>query len=191
MRYFVHCDISFPISIIKKKLSCLDKKLSEDEQESIEYFDSVTIAYGFTYGKLQKSLNNLNIVIYRRSFSEVPTVLNFCNAVILFYNFIEYNNGMYSIIDTCIKHNIPLYIFSQHISGCLYVKNTEWNIIKNFSSHISQLPKIYYKFNDMNIYDYEFYKKPTLLSYKGCVDLIKESYQEIESIKNDKRAVLI
>lgn len=180
MRYFVHCDNSYrKQNVIKSKLEFLDTEFDEENPTNLNV---VTFFYGYTYCKINGALSNMNVRLQRRSPCDINHYLSFIDCVILFHNFLEYNNGMQSIIDVCLENKIPLVIYSEHIKkGFLSNAGGELSITREFPS-IKKLN------NSIKIenFNYEPYKFIPSMTLKEVVNLTRESYKEIESQRQEK-----
>jgi hypothetical protein len=109
MRVFVHCDNTFrDIDLITEKL----KFLSTDDEEPI---NTISFMYGLNYKKLNNGLSNLNVTLIRRS--NIDDCFAFADAIFLFHNFIEYNNGMTSLIKNSLLESLPVIIYADHNAG--------------------------------------------------------------------------
>lgn len=180
MRYFIHCDNSFrKQQLIASKLSFLDADIEEDPRK----LNTVTFFYGYTYSKINYAFSKMNIRLNRRNPEEVSNCLTFCDCVILFHNFVEYSNGMQSIIDTCLKNDIPLVIFSDHVKkGFLSNSTGELAITQEF-------PKITKNEKIINVQNFNFhpYKYIPNMSFKRVVELTRLNYTELNEEKAEKR----
>ena len=180
MRYFIHCDNSFrKQKLIESKLSFLDTDLEEDPRK----LNTVTFFYGYTYSKINYAFSKMNIRLNRRNPEEVSNCLTFCDCVILFHNFIEYSNGMQSIIDTCFKNDIPLVIFSDHVKkGFLSNSTGELAITQEFPKIIKNDKII--KVQNFNFHPYRYIPN---MSFKQVVELTRRNYAELNEEKAGKR----
>jgi len=181
MRYFIHCDNSFrKQQLIASKLSFLDTDIEEEDPRKL---NTVTFFYGYTYSKINYAFSKMNIRLNRRNPEEVSNCLTFCDCVILFHNFIEYSNGMQSIIDTCLKENIPLVIFSDHVKkGFLSNSTGELAITQEFPKIIKNDKII--KVQNFNFHPYRYIPN---MSFKQVVELTRRNYAELNEEKADKR----
>ena len=180
MRYFIHCDNSFrKQKLIESKLSFLDTDIEEEDPRKL---NTVTFFYGYTYSKINYAFSKMNIRLNRRNPEEVSNCLTLCDCVILFHNFIEYSNGMQSIIDTCLKNDIPLVIFSDHVKGFLSNSTGELAITQEF-------PKIIKNDKIINVQNFNFhpYKYIPNISFKQVVELTRRNYAELNEEKSEKR----
>ena len=181
MRYFIHCDNSFrKQQLIASKLSFLDTDIEEEDPRKL---NTVTFFYGYTYSKINYAFSKMNIRLNRRKPEEVSNCLTFCDCVILFHNFIEYSNGMQSIIDTCLKNDIPLVIFSDHVKkGFLSNSTGELAITQEFPKIIKNDKII--KVRDFNFHPYKFIPN---LSFKQVVELTRRNYADLNEEKAERR----
>lgn len=180
MRYFIHCDNSFrKQQLIASKLSFLDTDIEEDPRK----LNTVTFFYGYTYSKINYAFSKMNIRLNRRNPEEVSNCLTFCDCVILFHNFVEYSNGMQSIIDTCLEEGIPLVIFSDHVKkGFLSNSTGELAITQEFPKIIKNDKII--KVRDFNFHPYKFIPN---LSFKQVVELTRRNYADLNEEKAERR----
>lgn len=174
MRYFIHCDNNFRnIKMMQKKLQFLSSPDDEDETNVVNFF------YGFNYSKINNILTNLNVRIQRRNYTEIVSCLNFSDVVILFHNFIEYNNGIESIIQTCLDYGIPLLIFSEHLKASFLIsKDKELVISKKIPKFIKNDTVVSMK--DFNFIPYRF--NPSI-SRESITTIIKTMYDDIKEDK--------
>lgn len=180
MRYFIHCDNSFrKQQLIASKLAFLDTDIEEDPLK----LNTVTFLYGYTYSKINNAFSKMNIRINRRNYNEISKCLTFCDCVILFHNFVEYSNGMQSIIDTCLKENIPLVIFSDHVKKGFLSNSTGELAITHEFPKITENDKII-KVQDFNFHPYKFIPN---MSFKQVVELTRRNYAEVNEEKAEKR----
>lgn len=190
MFYFVHCDVSFKnTEYMRKKLKVLSSEPDLDDTK--QQFNTINILYGTTNNKIRKATNDFNITLLNRNNTNegISEAVQFSDAIILFHNFIEYNNGMNSIIEESLKYNIPIFIFSGHCSGLLTNNNHELKIIKSFDKHIT-LIKSRNKDQIINITDYF---KPTKLrkTIEEVTETVRESYSLINETKENSKIILI
>lgn len=180
MRYFIHCDNSFrKQQLITSKLAFLDTDIDEDPKK----LNTITFLYGYTYSKINGALSRMNVRLNRRNPDEISNCLTFCDCVILFHNFVEYSNGMQSIIDTCLKESIPLVIFSDHIKKGFLSNHTGDLTITHTFPKITENNKII-KLNNFNFYPYKFVSN---LSYDQVLDLTRKNYLEINEVKTERQ----
>lgn len=181
MRYFIHCDNSFrKQQLIASKLSFLDTDIEEEDPRKL---NTVTFFYGYTYSKINYAFSKMNIRLNRRNPEEVSNCLTFCDCVILFHNFVEYSNGMQSIIDTCLEEGIPLVIFSDHVKkGFLSNSTGELAITQEFPKIIKNDKII--KVRDFNFHPYKFIPN---LSFKQVVELTRRNYADLNEEKAERR----
>lgn len=181
MRYFIHCDNSFrKQQLIASKLAFLDTDIEEEDPRKL---NTVTFLYGYTYSKINNAFSKMNIRINRRNYNEISKCLTFCDCVILFHNFVEYSNGMQSIIDTCLKENIPLVIFSDHVKKGFLSNSTGELAITHEFPKITENDKII-KVQDFNFHPYKFIPN---MSFKQVVELTRRNYAEVNEEKAEKR----
>lgn len=185
MRYFVHCDNSFrKQNFIRSKLEFLDLDINEEKPDDINV---VTFLYGYTYSKINGALLNMNIRLQRKNPSEINNCLSFTDCVILFHNFLEYNNGMQSIIDACLENKIPIVIYSEHIKkGFLSNTTGELSITKEF-------PLIKKLNNSITLEQFNYipYKFIPSMSFKEVVNLTRENYKEIDAYRVERAIKLL
>lgn len=115
MRYFIHCDNNYKnFSKMKDKLKFLTQDI---DYEQIDNYTPhiVNFLYGYTYTKINNIVNSAWVKTIRRNSDEIIYLLSYVDVVILFHNFIEYNNGMNSIIQACLENNIRLIVYSDHV----------------------------------------------------------------------------
>lgn len=181
MRYFIHCDNSFrKQQLISSKLSFLDTDIEEEDPRKL---NTVTFFYGYTYSKINYAFSKMNIRLNRRNPEEVSNCLTFCDCVILFHNFVEYSNGMQSIIDTCLEEGIPLVIFSDHVKkGFLSNSTGELAITQEFPKIIKNDKII--KVRDFNFHPYKFIPN---LSFKQVMELTRRNYADLNEEKAERR----
>ena len=181
MRYFIHCDNSFRKKhIITSKLKFLDTSLDNEDSQTL---NTVTFLYGFTSSKINNALSNMNVRLNRRNPNEISNCLTYSDCVVLFHNFIEYNNGIQSIIDTCLGNNIPLVIFSDHIKkGFLSNSTGELAITQEFPK-ITKNNKVI-KINEFN---FEPYKYIPNFSFRQVLELTRKNYEEVNNEKAEKQ----
>lgn len=181
MRYFIHCDNSFRKQhIITSKLKFLDTSLDNEDSQSINI---VTFLYGFTSSKINNAFSKMNVRINRRNPDEISNCLTYSDCVVLFHNFVEYNNGIQSIIDTCLENNIPLVIFSDHIKkGFLSNSMGELAITQEF-------PEITKNNKVINIKEFNFqsYKFIPNFSFEQVLELTRKNYEEVNNEKEEKQ----
>lgn len=185
MRYFVHCDNNFRnFKFMKEKLSFLD--VSQEDPE-LDPKNITTVLYGFTYLKLNNILNDLNVKIQRRNYNEINSCLTFADAVIIFHNFIEYNNGIASIIETCLHYDIPILIYTEKYKKS-FLTNNEKSLVKK-----SKMIDLKRNENIVNIQNFDFipYKFPKYPSIEKIKKLANLSYSEIQKEKKEKSIKLI
>lgn len=106
------CESNFPVSVIEAELS----KIPEDS-----YLYTFHSAGNSIVKSLATSLDFRVIVINcdeQKKISGIVEILNFCNSVILFYNEIQYSNGLDLIKTICLGYKIPLRIVR---SNCVSV----------------------------------------------------------------------
>jgi len=182
MRYFIHCDNSFrKHQLIASKLAFLDTCINDNEEED-QPLNTVTLLYGYTYSKINNAFSKMNINLNRRNPDEISNCLTYSDCVILFHNFIEYNNGIQSIIDTCLDKNILLVIFSDHIKKAFLSNSTgELAITREFPT-ITKNDKII----KLENFNYEPYKFIPNISFKQVVELTRKNYNELNGEKTDK-----
>jgi len=180
MRYFVHCDRLFRKNqLITSKLNFLDLPNEENPRN----LNIVTFLYGYTYSKINKAFSHMNIRVNRRNPDEISKCLTYTDCVVLFHNFVEYENGMQSIIDTCMKYDIPLVIYSDHIKkGFLTNIQGELTITNEFP-HIVKNETVV-KVEDFNFKPYTFVPN---LTYKQVVELTRKNYIELDKERLDKK----
>lgn len=180
MRYFIHCDNSFRKQrVIASKLAFLDTDIDEEDPK---HLNTVTFLYGYTYSKINNVFSKMNIMLNRRNTGEISNCLTFCDCVILFHNFVEYSNGMQSIIDTCLKERIPLVIFSDHIKkGFLSSATGDLAITQEF-------PKIVKNDKIIQVQDFNFYpyKYVPNISYKRVIELTHQNYATLNEEKAER-----
>ena len=181
MRYFIHCDNSFRKKhMITSKLKFLDTSLDNEDSQSLNI---VTFLYGFTSSKINNALSNMNVRLNRRNPNEISNCLTYSDCVVLFHNFVEYNNGIQSIIDTCLENNIPLVIFSEHIKkGFLSNSTGELAITQEFPK-ITKNNKVI-KINEFNFQPYKFIPN---FSFKQVLELTRKNYEEVNNEKAEKQ----
>lgn len=188
MFYFVHCDISFKnVEYMNKKLKVLS--IEEDIDTTKTQLNTINILYGSTNSKIRKATNNMNIILLNRNNTKqgIMETVQFSDAIIIFHNFIEYNNGMQSIIQESIKYNIPIFIFSGHCSGFLTNDNNDLKNVKHFDKHISLInPRIKDKIVDITDYIKTKKEKKTIEEIK---ETIRESYSNINETKENSKLV--
>lgn len=182
MRYFIHCDNSFrKHHLIASKLDFLDTCAGTDE----EYppLNTVTFLYGYTYSQINNAFSRMNIRVNRRNPNEISNCLTYSDCVILFHNFVEYNNGIQEIIDTCLENSIPLVIFTDHIKkGFLSNSTGELEITREFPT-ITKNDKII----KLDNFNYDPYKFTPTISFKQVVELTRKNYNELNEEKAEKR----
>ena len=181
MRYFIHCDNSFrKQKLIASKLKFLDA--GKDEEDS-RMLNTVTFFYGYTYSKINNPLSNMNIRLNRRNPHEISNCLTFSDCVILFHNFVEYSNGMQSIIDACLENNIPLIIFSDHVKkGFLSNSTGQLAITQEFPKITTNDKTV--KVNNFNFKPYKFTQN---LSLQKVVELTRRTYLELNEEKAERQ----
>ena len=169
-----------------------------NEDETGEYsvensLNTATILYGHNYPKLESVLSTKKIIIKRRHVQDISHILNNVNAVILFHNFIEYAHGMSEIIDTCIEYNVPVFIFSGHVNGCLTnFKGGMLNdivVAKNFTSSISKLP-----FSTSRQFRVEIQYIPYLKPKKDLPNVltsVRRRYADLTFYRHEKQIIRI
>lgn len=185
MRYFVHCDNSFrKQNLIRSKLEFLDSPFDEENFNNI---NTVTFFYGYTYKKINTALYNMNIRLQRRNPNDIDNCLNFIDCVILFHNFIEYNNGMQSIIDTCLENDIPLVVFSDHIKKG-FLSNETGKLKCTLAFPEVKKLKSFISVKDFNFIAYKFIPNTSL---KELVNLTRQNYKELEEIKKERAIKLL
>ena len=181
MRYFIHCDNSFrKHQLIASKLAFLDTDIDEEDPKKL---NTITFLYGYTYSKINFAFSKMNVRLNRRNPDEISNCLTFCDCVILFHNFVEYSNGMQSIIDICLKEDIPLVIFSDHIKrGFLSNATGDLAITQEF-------PKIVRNDKIIKVQDFNFqpYKYIPSISFKQVVKLTRRNYTELNKEKTEKK----
>lgn len=181
MRYFIHCDNSFRKQQLSvSKLAFLDTDIDEEDSKKL---NTITFLYGYTYAKINFAFSKMNIRLNRRNPDEISNCLTFCDCVILFHNFVEYSNGMQSIIDICLKEDIPLVIFSDHIKrGFLSNSTGDLAITQEF-------PKIVRNDKIIKVQDFNFepYKYIPSISFKQVVELTRRNYTELNKEKAEKK----
>jgi len=181
MRYFIHCDNSFrKQQLIASKLAFLDTDIDEEDPQKL---NTITFLYGYTYSKINFAFSKMNVRLNRRNPGEISNCLTFCDCVILFHNFVEYSNGMQSIIDICLKEDIPLVIFSDHIKrGFLSNATGDLAITQKF-------PKIIRNDKIIKVQDFNFqpYKYIPSISFKQVVELTRRNYTELNEEKVEKK----
>lgn len=181
MRYFIHCDNSFrKHHLIASKLAFLDAGIDQDESKQL---NTVTFLYGYTHSKINNAFSKMNIRLNRRNPDEISNCLTFCDCVILFHNFVEYDNGMQCIIDTCLKESIPLVVFSDHVKkGFLSNATGDLTITQEF-------PIITKKEKNIKVHDFNFkqYKFVPNMSLKQVVELTRKNYAELHEEKSGKK----
>lgn len=180
MRYFVHCDNSFRKQpTISIKLNFLDAGIDEEEPRNL---NSITFLYGYTYSKISSLFSNMNVRLQRRSPDDIDKCLTFTDCVILFHNFVEYDNGMQSIIDTCIENNIPLVIFSNHVKKGFLSNASGELLITNQFPHIKRLD------NTITVKDFnfKFYKHDPRTTFKKAVELTRQTYNELNQERTER-----
>lgn len=179
MRYFVHCDNSFrKAHTISSKLKCLDTEITEEEQ----CVNTVTYLYGYTYPIINSAFSKLNVIQHRRYSSEINKCLNYTDCVILFHNFIEYDNGMQSLIDTCLENNIPIVVFSNHVKKGFLVGDSNELIVSN------KFPELHKSNNCVTMKDFHYkpYKFSCNLTFNEVTNLTRQTYQEINKEKEER-----
>lgn len=191
MKIFIHADISYSVPRISKKLQFMDKPIKIEDGNICDPEYICNILYGTTYKKINNPLSSMNVTIIRRYYHEISLLINTVDLIILFHNFVEYNNGMDSIISMSILHNIPLIIFSNHISpGFLGTYNYDLKIFKSLSEYISKIkPKS--RNIPFELYDYERYIKNNICTPETLSKLITETYKNIEQEKETSRIKLV
>lgn len=181
MRYFIHCDNSFSKQkLIASKLDFLDAH--KDEEDS-RLLNTVTFFYGYTYSKINNALSNMNIRLNRHNPYEISNCLTFSDCIILFHNFVEYSNGMQSIIDACLENNIPLIIFSDHVKKGFLSNSTGKLAITQKIPKITTNNKII-KINNFNFKPYKFTQN---LSLQRVVELTRRTYSELNEEKSERQ----
>lgn len=180
MRYFVHCDNSFrKQNLIRTNLEFLNSEFDEENPNNI---NTVTFFYGYTHRKINSALSNMNVRHQRRHSNDIDNCLNFTDCVILFHNFVEYNNGIQSIIDTCLENNIPLVVFSDHVKkGFLSNATGELSITREF-------PEVKKLKSSITVQEFNFvpYRFVLHTSFKEVVHLTRENYKELSDIKRER-----
>jgi len=180
MRVFVHCDNSFrKQKFINEKLIFLD---TDDEEEDPKKLNVINFLYGYTYKKINREVNQLNARLQRHRPDNTATCLNYVDCVILFHNFVEYNNGMDSIIATCMEFNIPIVIYSDHVKKGFITSSNGELIVTN------QFPTID-KLNTgvvMKHFNYEEYKFKSEMDFQNILKLIRQNYEELKDEKVDR-----
>lgn len=181
MRYFIHCDNSFrKPKQIASKLAFLDTDIDEEDPKKL---NTITFLYGYTYSKINSAFSKMNVRPNRRNPIEISNSLTFWDCVILFHNFVEYSNGMQSIIDICLKESIPLVIFSDHIKkGFLSNATGDLAITQEF-------PKIVRNDKIIKVEEFNFqpYKYVPNMSFKQVVELTRRNYAELNEEKAERR----
>ena len=181
MRYFIHCDNSFRNHLqIASKLNFLDAGITEEESQNL---NTITFLYGYTYSTINRAFSKMNVRLNRRTPDEISKCLTYTDCVILFHNFIEYNNGMQSIIDTCLENNISLIVFSDHIKKKFLSNHTGDLTITHTFPKITENNKII-KLNNFNFNPYKFVSN---LSYDQVLDLTRKNYLEINEAKTERQ----
>lgn len=183
MRYFIHCDNSFrKQQLMVSNLAFLDTNIDEEEK-----LNTITILYGYTYSKINFALSKMNVRLNRRNPDEISNCLTFCDCVILFHNFVEYSNGMQSIIDTCLRERIPLVVFSEHIKrGFLSNATGDLAITQEF-------PKITTNNKIIKLQNFDFipYKFKPPMNLRQVIELTRQNYTELNEEKAEKRIKVI
>ena len=186
MRVFVHCDNNYRnLNKIKSVLKQFDIEINYEE-DTQQKLNKIVFFYGFNYSKFNNILSCMNINIQRRQYTEVDTCLTYSDVVILFHNFIEYNNGIESIINACIEFNKPVYIYTDRIkNGVLTPNGDDFVISKNIILEENR------KKVEVKDYNYKPYRnKPVIIDDK-IKKIIHASYLEINGEKESKRITLI
>lgn len=180
MRVFIHCDNSFrKPKLISCKLAFLNCDIEEEDPRKL---NRINYLYGYTYKKINNEVNQFNARLQRHKPDDIANCLSFVDCVILFHNFIEYNNGMDSIIDTCIKYNIPLIIYTDHIKN-QFLTNLNGELIIT-----SQFPCIERLNNKvvMDNFNYEEYKFCSNTDFTKIIKLLQQTYEELENERVEK-----
>ena len=181
MRYFIHCDNSFrKQQLITSKLAFLDTDIDQEDPQTL---NTITFLYGYTYSTINFAFSKMNVRLNRRNPDEISNCLTSCDCVILFHNFVEYSNGMQSIIDICLKESIPLVIFSDHIKrGFLSNATGDLAITQEF-------PKIVRNDKIIKVQEFNFqpYKYVPNMSFKQVVELTRRNYAELNEEKAERR----
>lgn len=191
MRVLVHCDNSYTnLTYISRKLKVLHKPRPTDDNVT-ENLNSIIMFYGYTYQKFRKAMKDINAKILLRYTTELSTCLKYVDAVILFHNFIEYNNGNDIIINMCLKHNIPLFLFSCHTRGCLTnVKGGDLVISNNYKELIKNVPLNMCRELDSNL-KFLPLASVKIRNFDKTLGLMRSHYQELKEEKLEKSIRLI
>lgn len=185
MRYFIHCDNSFrKQQLIASKLAFLD---ADTDEEDYTKLNTITFLYGYTYSKINRALSKMNIRINRRNPGEISNCLTFCDCVILFHNFVEYSNGMQSIIDICLKESIPLVVYSDHIKKGFLSNTTGELVITREFPQITKNNKII-KLQNFNFIPYKFTPH---MNVEQIIKLTRQNYAELNEEKTERSVKVI
>jgi hypothetical protein len=181
MRYFIHCDNSFRKQhLIASKLAFLDTDIDEEDSQSLNV---ITFLYGYTYSKINSAFSKMNVRLNRRKPDEISECLTYCDCVILFHNFVEYSNGMQSIIDTCLEYSIPLVVFSDHVKKGFLSNDTGDLAITQKFPNITKNDKII-NMNDFNFNPYKF--RPNMC-LNQVIELTRQNYSLLNEEKAEKK----
>lgn len=182
MRYFIHCDNNYKnFSKMKDKLKILEKDVDYEQLDNYTP-NIVNFLYGFNYTKINRVVNSLHVKTIKRNPGEIIYLLSHVDVVILFHNFIEYNNGMEAIITACLENNIRLIVYSDHIKkGFLTNEGSDLVIKHTFSDPVTNNKKII--ISDTQYTPYKFIPTTTFcdssqnlrLSYQAVKDDVNHS----------------
>lgn len=186
MRVFVHCDNNYKnFNRIKSVLKQFDIE-REYEEDTRQELNKVVFLYGFNYSKFNNILSKLNINIQRRNHAEINACLSFSDIVILFHNFIEYNNGIESIINACAEFNKPIYIYTDRIkNGFLTPKDNDLVLSKKMTLEENH--------NKVTVKEYNFepYSNKSFITQDNVKKIIRASYLDISERKESSKIILI
>ena len=185
MRVFVHCDNNYRnLNKIKSTLKQFDIEIHYEENVQ-QKLNKVIFLYGFNYSKFNNILSCMNVNIQRRQYTEIDKCLTYSDIVILFHNFIEYNNGIESIINACIEFNKPVYIYTDRIkNGVLTPNGDDFVISKNIILEENH--------NKVEVKDYNYkpYRNTSVIADDKIKQIIHASYLEINRDKESRRIML-
>jgi hypothetical protein len=186
MRVFVHCDNTYrnfnKIESVLKQFD-IDSDYEEDTQQKL---NKIVFFYGFNYSKFNKIVSKMNINIQRRNYTEINSCLSYADIVILFHNFIEYNNGIKSMINACVEFNKPVYIYTDRIkNGFLIPKGEDLVLSKNMMLEENH--------NNVTVKEYNFkpYNNKPFIIKEKVKEMIRASYLEINNNRESNKVILI
>jgi hypothetical protein len=165
----------------------IEPDIGSDIMKDRNKVNTVTFLYGYTHKRINNLFTNMNININRRNPSEISDCLTFSDCIILFHNFIEYDNGMQDIIDVCLENNISIVIFSEHIKHGFLTNNNQDLVITRKFPKIARNDKIIKLYN-FNFTPYKYIYNTTI---KQVAELTRHSYAEINQDRLDKRSKLL